>query len=164
MKDYANTLASGLSLALGLGATLGPSVIDLTLGSNLRDAASGTAPLALEVEIGTAVTSGGSGTLDVQLLANATDPTFSASNIVLLDYGVIAYTTLAAKYVFPRLVIPRQALNVDYEHLTSLYRYITLNLIVGTAALTGGTLNARIQPLLMGTDVGQTVPANYTSK
>lgn len=83
------------------------------------------------VQVAAAATSGGSATVDFQLIGNPTDPTFSSGNLTLIDTGLIAVATLVAGYEV-KIKIPRGFL----------IRYLKLNVQIGTAVLTAGTFNA----------------------
>lgn len=91
--------------------------------------------------ISTAVTSAGAATVQFQVLGNATDPTFAAGNVVLLDTGVIAKATLALGYQFLRAKLPRIPLLSTLETTPSFLRYLTVVAIIGTANLTAGAWN-----------------------
>lgn len=100
------------------------------------------------VYVATSVTSAGSATVEFQLLGNATDPTFASSNVVLVDTGSagIPKATLVAGYRAVSAVIPRGAFK-GYEssilgQAGAPCRYLTLNVIIGTAVLTAGAFNA----------------------
>ena len=97
--------------------------------------------------VSTAVTSAGAATVEIQLLGNAADPTFTSNNVVLFDTGAagIPKATLVAGYRFLTGKIPRAAF-FKYENATGIaggpvYRYITVNVIIGTAVLTAGAFN-----------------------
>lgn len=92
------------------------------------------------------VTSGGSATVQIQLLGNATDPTFTSNNVVLYDTGAIAKATLVAGYRMAAAKIPR-AKFLGYESAVvsatgPTLRYYTYAVIIATAALTAGSFNA----------------------
>lgn len=90
-------------------------------------------------EIFAAFTSGGAGTLDLQLIGNKTDPTFTSGNIIMRDTGVVALATLIRGYEW-RLKIDRDLIGTTQA--ANSVRYITLRAIIGTAAMTAGTLNS----------------------
>lgn len=88
-----------------------------------------------------AITSGGSPTVDVQLVSSAA-ATLTSPNVMLdLTGGAIAYnaTKLSAgtalRYELPRLG------PYSTNNTAGWLRYIGVNVIVATAALTGGTVN-----------------------
>lgn len=97
--------------------------------------------------VATSVTSVGAATVEIQLLGNATDPTFASNNIVLFDTGAagIPKATLVAGYRFLAGKIPRAAFNkiVNATGIAGgpVTRYLTVNVIIGTAALTAGSFN-----------------------
>lgn len=100
------------------------------------------------IYVTTAVTSAGAATVEFQLLGNATDPTFASNNVVLLDTGAagIPKATLVAGYRAIVGTIPRAAF-FKFENDTGIAggpanRYLTLNVIIGTAVLTAGAFVA----------------------
>jgi hypothetical protein len=86
-----------------------------------------------------APTSGGAATIDIQLVSSAS-PALTTPNVMVdLTGGPVAYTApalLVNKYF--RVPLPRAGVGGT----TGWLRYIGINFIVGTAALTGGTVNA----------------------
>lgn len=102
--------------------------------------------------VSAAVTSAGAATVEIQLLGNATDPTFSSNNVVLFDTGAagVPKATLVSGYRFLVGRIPRAAFT-KYENATGIaggpvLRYLTINVIIGTATLTTGSFNAWLSP------------------
>lgn len=98
-------------------------------------------PLYLFGRVKTAPTSGGSATVQFQLIGNPSDNTFASGNVVVLDTGAIAIATLVAGYEFFRAPIPRVA-SGSPEVTGSLLRYWTINVTIGTADLTAGAFDA----------------------
>lgn len=101
------------------------------------------APLYFEARCQAALTSGGAATIDISLIGNATDNTFSSGNVTLVDLqnGVpIAYTvgTLGYRWSAP---IPRQPMQ-EYLAKGTPLRYMAFQVIIGTAVLTGGAFDA----------------------
>jgi hypothetical protein len=106
-------------------------------------------PLYLFGKVTTAVTSGGSATVNFQLVGNPSDPTFSSGNVVWMDAGIppgtgIGKSSLVAGYAFFRAPIPRSPQSGSYEAETLLIRYWSVAVIIGTAALTAGTFDCWI--------------------
>ena len=96
----------------------------------------------------TTVTSAGAATVEIQLLGNATDPTFSSNNVVLADTGAIGKATWVQGYRTQVFKVPRAAI-YKYENALNTtgagpLRYFTINVIIGTATLTAGAFNAWI--------------------
>lgn len=92
------------------------------------------------LNISTGLTSGGSATVDFQLLGNATDPTFASGNVVMASTGPLAYTTYVLGYQ-ACLKISQQAY-AEYQTTGTQPRYYALNMLIGTAVLTAGAVNA----------------------
>ncbi len=139
--DKANQVAADYAPTTPFGATLFfQSYIDRLA---VQDDGAGT-----DIEcyglIKTSVTSGGSGTVNFKVIGNPSDPTFAAGNVVLLDTGVIAKTTLVAGYQFLRAKLPRIPLLTTFEPTTAFLRYLTIAAIIGTADLTAGAWDAWI--------------------
>lgn len=84
-----------------------------------------------------APTSGGSATINLQLLGNPSDPTFASGNVVMAQTGVLAYTVFTLGY--------HQAIPVDtqpfqeYLAVGTPLQYYALAVVIGTAALTAGS-------------------------
>ena len=99
-------------------------------------------PTWLYVLITQALTSGGAPTLDLQLVSSAT-PNL-ASPVVMLDItgGPIAFNSskLAAGSAF-RIALPRAGMNTSLNP-NGWLRYIGINSILATAALTAGAISA----------------------
>lgn len=125
---------SGLSVA----TTLSTNAIDLWGGALATLPQGGTVPADVgkgqDVEvfaaIGTATTSGGSATLQLQLITSAAANLSSAT--IICSTAAIAVATLVSGYKFRFGSIPAGIAQ----------RYMGLNIIVGTAVFTAGTLTA----------------------
>jgi hypothetical protein len=98
-----------------------------------------------------APTSSGSATLLFQLIGNPSDPTFSSGNVVVLQTPVsgtaAAYSTIVANQILTRMVVPRVPTSTvtNETSLTlksGLLQYYALAVIIGTAALTGGSFSS----------------------
>ena len=112
------------------------------------------------VQVAQAVTAAGAATCDFQLLGNASDPTFSSGNVVLCDTGVIGKAALVAGHQFS-IPIPRQAWN-SLQNAAAGYRYMALNVIIASGALTAGQFNAWILPHNGANQSNLAYPNNYT--
>lgn len=137
---------AGQSIAFGTGTTALGNVIDSgplggqnTPNTNVgRDFGSGY-PAWLFLLFIAAPTSGGSATIDLQLVSSAA-PALTSPNVMLdLTGGALAYNggKFAAGLNY-RVAMPRAGVGGT----TGWLRYIGVNFIVATAALTGGTVNA----------------------
>lgn len=112
------------------------------------------------IQIPTAFTSGGAATLDLKLLGNPNDPTFTAGNVTIIDTGVIALASLVAGYQL-FFKVPRQAIPLPgASEFANDYRYMTLSSTIATAAMTAGAINSWIT--LDGVQDNRTSPAGYT--
>jgi hypothetical protein len=117
------------------------------------------APLYGYVNVNTTVTSGGSATVQFQVIGNATDATFASGNVVLADSGAIAKATLVAGYQIP-LAISHAAMG-SHENTGSFLRYVTILVTIGTADLTAGKFNGWITNAPVMND-NLSYPAGYT--
>jgi hypothetical protein len=96
-----------------------------------------------------APTSGGSATLQFQLIGNASDPTFASGNVVILEspYTATAYTNVVANQILTNMPIPRQLPDAGSLAKTDTFlRYIAFGVLIGTADLTAGQFNSWITP------------------
>jgi hypothetical protein len=134
-----NTSATGTYLCPNTYDTspLAAYLTELTASDTLLSGNSNTArdlgggePMWLVIDYVTAVTSGGSATLDWQFVTQSSSALGSPT--VLLDLTAIAYTTFTKGY---RQIakVPR---SINYA------QYIGLQYVVGTAALTAGSVVA----------------------
>lgn len=129
----ANVIDSG---PLGGQNTLAPVV------NQGRDFGMGI-PTWLYVLILTAPTSGGSATIDLQLVSSAA-ATLTTPNVMLdITGGAQAYNggKFASGTAF-RFALPRSGPYVPTINPSGWLRYIGINTIIGTAVLTGGTICA----------------------
>lgn len=89
-------------------------------------------------QVNATFTSGGSATLAIQLIGNATDPTFASGNVTIVNATpAVPVATLVkgfegASYGGWKIKYPRG----------SKVRYITMQTVIATAAMTAGSLNS----------------------
>jgi hypothetical protein len=124
--DISTQLATAFAPTL-VAATPAPNYLDLLA---LADAGMG-ADWIWYTNVKTLFTSAGAATLDLILQGNATDPTFAAGNVTVLDSGVIALAALVKGYEL-KLKYPR-GFNV---------RYLRVVATIGTAAMTAGAIDS----------------------
>lgn len=132
IMDSTNEFADAVAINTGAPAIF-------TLGSNIdlsktgRDLGNGR-PLFLVISIDTAVTSAGAATVQFQLVSDAQDP-IAADGSASLHWqsAAIPKATLVAGY---QIVVPLPLRLPDYE------RFLGVNTVIGTAALTAGKANA----------------------
>jgi hypothetical protein len=132
----------------GTGSTASTNIVDLGVARDIGGAV--TDQLMLLCQIVTAFTSGGAGTLQVQFQTapdNGSGAPGSWSTLVQSD--AIAVASLVAGYKF-----------LPGELLGGTQRFIRLNYVIGTAAMTGGTLKAALVPSL---DVQPSYPRAYAA-
>jgi hypothetical protein len=125
--DSQNEFSDGQTLAMAVGDHASTNLVDLSLARNIGIGE----PVPLTVQITDDATSGGAGTLQILVESDA-DVAFGSPS-VLYTSAAIALGTLVAGYKFPISFVPR----VNEQHIRILYR-------VGTADLTGGTVDANI--------------------
>jgi len=125
------------------GSTPSTNVVDLGVARDISGAA--TEYLALLVQVVTAFTSGGSATLQVQFQTSLDNATWS--NPAISDAIPVAQLVAGYKFLVNEIPGPTS-------------RYLRLNYVVGTAAMTGGTLTAAIVPSL---DVSSFYPRAYVA-
>jgi hypothetical protein len=95
------------------------------------------APLWFYFTTVTAASTGSSPTINLQLLGNPSDPTFSSGNVVIAQTGVLAASVFVAQY--------HQAIPVDtqpfaeYLAIGTPLRYYAFAVVIATAALTTGS-------------------------
>lgn len=116
-------------------------------------------PVDCLISIAAAVTSGGSATVQFQLIGNATDPTFASGNVILADSGAIAKAALVAGYQI-RMTAKRQNM-ISLQPTSTFVQYVTILVTIGTAALTAGTFNGWVAPSESPQD-NLSYPAGYT--
>ncbi len=144
--DQQNQFSSAQAVT-STGSTPSTNIIDLGVARDIGGASSG--PLFLLCEATTPFTSGGSATLQVQV-QTAPDNAGSPGTWVPLDQSdAIPVASLAQGYKFlpNKLGGPTQ-------------RYLRLNYVVGTAAMTAGALTAALVPSL---DVQPVYPRAYVA-
>jgi hypothetical protein len=125
------TQLSDAQAVTSTGSTASSNVIDLGVA---RDIAGGVVEaLKLLIQVNTTVTSGGSATLQVQVQTSADNSSWST----LAESAAIAVASLVQGYRFFENGVPGP---------TS--RYLRLNYVVGTAAMTAGKLDAALVPSL----------------
>ena len=142
LLDNQNQFSSAQAVT-STGSTTSTNVIDLGVARDIGGAV--TDQLMLLCEVVTAFTSGGSATLQVQF---QTSPDNSAWSI-LAQSDAIPVASLVQGYKFLPGELPGG---------TS--RYLRLNYVVGTAAMTAGALTAALVPSL---DVQQSYPRGYAA-
>ena len=125
------------------GSTASTNVIDLGVARDIGGAV--TDQLMLLCEVVTAFTSGGSATLQVQFQTSPDNSAWST----LAQSDAIPVASLVQGYKFLPNEVPGG---------TS--RYLRLNYVVGTAAMTGGVLKAGLVPSL---DVQPVYPRAYAA-
>ena len=130
------------------GSTASTNIIDLGVARDIGSAV--TDQLMLLCEVVTAFTSGGSATLQVQFQTAPDNGSGSPGAWSILSQSdSIAVASLVQGYKFlpNRLAGPTQ-------------RYLRLNYVVGTAAMTAGALTAALVPAL---DVQPVYPRGYVA-
>lgn len=141
--------SSAQTLAIAIGTTPSTNVIDWGLASGIpsfangggaRDMGIGDDPaLKLLVQIGTAATSGGAGTLQIALQGAVDDGTGAPA----------AFSTwwTSPAYALATLVAGARLLDMDFPRPPAgiaIPRFVRLAYIVAAANLTGGTINAYV--------------------
>lgn len=140
--DQQNQFSSNQPIT-ALGSTPSTNVIDLGVARDIGGAV--TDHLAFLCHVAVAFTSGGAGTLRVQFQTSPDNSTWST----IAQSDDIALATLVAGYKFLPNEIPG-----------STSRYVRLNFVVGTAAMTAGQVTAAIVPAL---DVAPVYARGYTA-
>lgn len=103
------------------------------LGANAPDPGQGQ-PLYLVITVDTAFTSGGSATVQFQLVSDGQDPPAAdGTETIHIETQDFPVATLVAGYT---IVHPLPMGDLDYE------QYLGMQTIIGTAALTAGKINA----------------------
>lgn len=121
------------------------NIIDLGVA---RDIGGATADnLMLLAQVTAAFTSGGSATLQVQY--QGSNDASSWTTIAQTDVLALAALTAGTKFLAGELISPN-----------TLYRYHRLNYLIGTAAMTAGTIRAGFVPSL---DVQASYPRGYAA-
>jgi hypothetical protein len=137
------TQFSSAQAVTSIGSTPSTNVVDLGVVRDIGGAV--TDNLALLVQVVTAFTSGGSATLQVQFQTSPDNATWS--NPAMSDAIPVAQLVAGYKFLVDEIPGPTS-------------RYLRLNYVVGTAAMTAGTLTAAIVPSL---DVQPTYPRAYVA-
>ena len=128
-----------LDANLQLAANFAPTAVTTTSAPNyvdllaIQDAGMGNS-LIWYIQTAIAATSAGAATLDFILQGNPSDPTFTAGNVTVLDAtqgALVGFATYATGFEF-KLKFPRGS-NI---------RYLRIQAVIGTAALTAGTFNS----------------------
>lgn len=132
MQDTLTLLSNAQSIAFAAGSDLSTSSIDI--GAPTRDAGIGF-PAIFEFDITEAVTSGGSATVNFEIVS-AADAALSSGLVSHAQTGALAYTalTLGARLY---LVIPPGS---------SVKRYVGARYTVATATTTAGKVTAKLVP------------------
>jgi hypothetical protein len=131
---------SAAQAVVNTGSTPSTNVIDLGVARDIGGAV--TDNLYLLCEVVTAFTSGGSATLQVQFQGS----TDNASWATIVQTDTIAVASLVQGYKF--LQGPPMSMVAS-----TLYRYLRLNYVVGTAAMTAGNISAAFTPSLQHSPV-----------
>lgn len=134
---------SAVQAVTSVGATPSTNVIDLGVARDIGGAV--TDQLMLLCEVVTPFTSGGSATLQVQFQTSADNSSWST----LVQSDAVPVASLVQGYKFLPNELPGN---------TS--RYVRLNYVVGTAAMTAGNLTAGFVPSL---DVQPTYARGYAA-
>ena len=137
------TQFSSAQAVTSTGSTPSTNVVDLGVVRDIGGAV--TDNLALLVQVVTAFTSGGSATLQVQFQTSPDNATWS--NPAMSDAIPVAQLVAGYKFLVDEIPGPTS-------------RYLRLNYVVGTTAMTAGTLTAAIVPSL---DVQPTYPRAYVA-
>jgi hypothetical protein len=133
--DKRTEFADGVAIGTSTGRRLVGDVIDL---ENERDIGSNFNAW-LVVQLQTAMTSGGSATVQVELASDAQAAIATdGSATVHLTSDQMAFDDVAAGDVLLQAIIPIEKKTAPYE------RYLGILVNVGTAALTAGKINAFI--------------------
>lgn len=140
--DQQNQFSSAQAVT-STGSTASTNVIDLGVSRDIGGAA--TDRLMLLCEVVTPFTSGGSATLQVQFQTSADNSSWST----LAQSDAIPVANLVQGYKFLPNELPGPT-----------QRYIRLNYVVGTAAMTAGALTAALVPSL---DVQPSYPRGYVA-
>lgn len=119
--------------ALNTGAAGTYNIGDIMDMSVARDMGNGQ-PLYLQIQVTTAVTSGGAATVQFQLVSDATSSISTTTQTIHSKTDAIGKADLVAGYT---LTIP-----LPPEGSKAYERYIGVQQVTGTAALTAGAVNA----------------------
>ncbi|HYD04114.1 MAG TPA: hypothetical protein VEC60_00225 [Reyranella sp.] len=132
----------------GTGSTASTNIVDLGIARDIGGAV--TDQLALLCQVSTAFTSGGSATLQVQF-QTAPDNGAGAPGTwaTLAQSDTIPVAALVAGYRFLPNEVPGPT-----------QRFVRLNYVIGTAAMTGGAIKAALVPSL---DVAPVYARGYSA-
>ena len=131
-----------------LGSTVSTNIIDLGIARDIGGAV--TDQLMLLCQVATAFTSGGSATLQVQFQTAPDNGSGSPG----------AWSTLAQSDAIPVASLVQGYKFLPGELPGGTQRFVRLNYVVGTAAMTAGTLKAAFVPSL---DVQPVYPRAYAA-
>jgi hypothetical protein len=124
------------------GSTPSTNIIDLGVQRDVGSAV--TEDLQLLVEVIAAFTSGGAGTLQVQLQMAPDSGGSPGTWATIYQSDVIALATLVQGYKFLEGGLLSQAVAANAAQ----YRFMRVNYVIGTAVMTAGTLVAALTPAL----------------
>jgi hypothetical protein len=136
LDDFLDQLAAAYAVTTVATHIQTASIIDRLIP--MEDGAG--APIYFKYRLTTAVTTSASGTWEVQLLGNATDPTFGSGNVVLFD-SLTQAASVGVKGYGQCAPIPRQPF-AEYEAIGTPLRYYAFAVIIATGALTAGAWSA----------------------
>jgi hypothetical protein len=133
LLDRRTTFCENTAIGAGTGRRALGDAIDL---QSLRDIGA-DANVYLVVQMSVTATSGGAGTLQIELVTDAQDPPLvDGSATEHITSQVFALANLAAGAELIKMVLPIESQGATYE------RYLSIIANVGTAALTAGSINA----------------------
>lgn len=112
------------------GSTVSTDVVDLAAARDLSVATI----IEVLVRVGTTFTSGGAGTLQVQVQGSTDNSTF----YTMAESIAYALAALTAGADLLRINLPGPGAG------QAVPRYLRINYVIATAAMTGGTVNARL--------------------
>lgn len=129
-----------------LASSFAPTAIAANAGTNVIDTLAiadyGTGSDWLwYFQVATAFTSTGSATMQLKLLGNASDPTFSSGNVTIIDTGAIAVASWVLGYE-GKFKIPRALPGANQS--TNNYRYLEMTATIAVVAMSAGVLNSWI--------------------
>lgn len=144
--DRENQFSDGQAVT-ATGATASSNLIDLGASRDLGGGTTGF--LALLCQVVTAFASGGAATLQVQLQSAPDNGGVPGSWVTLAQSDAVPLASLVAGYRFLPGPLP-----------AGIQRYLRLNYVVGTAAMTAGKLTASLVPAI---DNLSTYPRGYAA-
>lgn len=138
LAQAAGSYASTDEIDFGMGTPANPTIPSNANGGGARDMGIGDDPaLKLLVQVGTAFTSGGAGTLSVAI-QGAPDNGSGAP-------GAYATWWTSPVYTLAQLVAGARLLNIDFPRPpqgVAIPRFVRLNYTIATATMTAGTVSA----------------------